>query len=169
MEIADVNGSILCVNDAWCRLFRRARREVIGVTWDSLEPNGTGLKRSWMQCLSVGSSVGAYVISHRDGTYLSLDYGRSLFRDMQNTAVAVVTVYRPGPTAIAGGATVSQMRSLEHGLRNVLTSISGTVQLMDSMADDSGSVRGAMDHISGAVSAGVDLLDGLSLYLPGYR
>ncbi len=36
VEITGMDGSILLVNDTWCRSFDRDRRDVIGVKWDAV-------------------------------------------------------------------------------------------------------------------------------------
>ena len=95
VEIADVKGPILFVNDAWCRLFRRTRRDVIGVAWDSLVPNDAGsaeLKTSWMRCLSIGTSEGVHELRHTDGTFLSIGYG----------AFSILRYTRSGPNGRHG-------------------------------------------------------------------
>ena len=165
VEIAGVNRSILYVNDAWCRLFRRARREVIGVNWDSLvagSTQGAKLRTTWLRCISVGYSRGAHELKLTDSASFPIDYARSLYGNTHQAAAAVVTVYRPAAAPTVTGAPPSQIRTLEHSLRNVFASISGTVQLMDVVAvDDHRFVKRAVEHIKGAVRAGVDLLDRL--------
>jgi PAS domain-containing protein len=128
VEIADVNRSILYVNDAWCRLFRRARREVIGVTWDSLEASDTQcteLRTTWLRCISVGSSRGAHEPGLTGSASFPIDYARSLYGNTHQAAAAVVTVYRPAAAPTVTGAPAPQFRTLEHSLRNVFASING--------------------------------------------
>lgn len=36
VEIDDIEGSIVFVNDAWCRLFDRSKQDVVGARYDAL-------------------------------------------------------------------------------------------------------------------------------------
>ena len=111
LEIADLGGNIVFVNGSWSRLFDFDDEEVTGVAWDLVRAEGAEyieVKKSWERCIQQGTSQGTFAISLRDGVERGVSYARTLSRDINGVAFAVVTIYRP----ISGAATIREPSQL---------------------------------------------------------
>lgn len=98
VEIDDLDGRIVSVNDAWCRLFGRTREHVMGTPWDSTATNGldvSELRRCWMQCRATGHSAGVFDLGRADGLVSRVSFARWLCWGPREGGDAVVTIYRP--------------------------------------------------------------------------
>ena len=160
VQVDDIEGRVLFVNDAWCQLFERDRRGVTGVRRDALNL-GTEevhkLKTSWSRCLSMGQSQGTFRLGRSDGTATTVWYAHLLYRNAEGAATAAITVYRP----LDSSAVLSlQLRQLEHGLRNVLTVIIINLELVERGTDDQG-MRSRFALMRGAVVSGLELIEGM--------
>jgi PAS domain-containing protein len=97
VEINDLDGRVVSVNDPWCRLFRRAREDVIGAPWDSTETISLGvpaLRRCWAQCRATGHCGGVFDLGRADGSVSRVSFARWLSWNPQEADDAVVTIYR---------------------------------------------------------------------------
>ena len=104
LEIADIQGNIAYVNGSWRRLFEWDGRELAGAAWDLVRAHGAEyieVKRSWKSCIEVGTSHGTFSASPPDGVERVVSYARTLSRDSDGVAFAVVTIYRPISEAAA--------------------------------------------------------------------
>ena len=176
LEIDDLQGRILFVNDAWCQMFCRARQEVTGVTWETLQVGGeavTELRSSWARCIAEGHSAGTFSLRWPDGTSRPVSCTRRLHRDEDGVATVGVTVYRPstGP-ATANDVARQEMakdesletseqapKRLEHRLRNLLTIIVANLELLDRATDKGIRVR-RLALIENAARGAMDILGG---------
>ena len=98
VEIDNLDGRVLFVNDAWCRLFSRDRRQAIGTRWDDLLLSGSDneeLKASWRRCIAEGHSEGAFKVRRIHGAPATILYARSLYQAPEGAPTAAITVYRP--------------------------------------------------------------------------
>lgn len=95
MEIDDMAGRIVYLNDAWCQLFEEDRRKVTGQRWDSVGAcSQTGLKESWEAATSEGRSKGTFSMMRSDGKPQRVSYSRTLYRNAEGMETAVITIYR---------------------------------------------------------------------------
>jgi PAS domain S-box-containing protein len=98
VEINDLDGRIVSVNDAWCRLFCRTREHVMGTPWESTATNGldvSELRRCWVQCQATGHSGGVIDLGRADGLVSRVSFARWLCWDPREGGDAVVTIYKP--------------------------------------------------------------------------
>ena len=165
IQVDERSGAISFVNQAWCRLFRADRDEVIGLEWDRvlLEGAGTGgLATTWRQCLMDGRSEGALDLKGPGG-HVSVAYVRTLCTVEQETGNYVLTVYRaPTFDTVSESLPMSAMlRSpsarVVHKLNNLLTTAMGNVHLLEPRLSDPG-LRERLALIRVALSDGAALL-----------
>ena len=103
VEIADIEGSIMFVNDAWCRLFDRSRQDVVGARCETLQlgdADNAALYTSLARCVAYGYSEGAFRLKRTYHTGSTVFYTRALYRNAGGTAIAVMTIYRPLSSAM---------------------------------------------------------------------
>ena len=146
LEIADLEGKVVYVNGSWSRLFGWNEQDVAGAAWDLVRADGaeySELKNSWKRCIDVGTSQGTFSASPPDGTEQVVSYARTLSRDSNGVAFAVVTIYRP----ISKAVTIREPSQL---LVALLERRNDGVALLD----EDGSVIGANRHF--AVSVGYE-------------
>ena len=104
VEACGIDGSIMFVNDAWCRLFDRSRQDVVGAGCDALrlsDADSAELYTSLARCVAYGYSEGAFRLKRPYNTGETVFYTRALYRDGGGTAIAVMTIYRPLSSAMA--------------------------------------------------------------------
>ena len=100
VEIDDLQRSIVFVNNAWCELFGRDRRQVSGTRWDRLQLDGGDsmeLRASWARCLADGRAEGTFRLQRSGLPGTMVSYSRSLYRDVDGAPTATITIYRPLP------------------------------------------------------------------------
>ena len=98
VEIDDIEGSIMFVNDAWCRLFDRSKQDVVGARYDALrlgDADNAELYTSLARCVAYGYSEGAFRLKRPYNTGSTVFYTRALYRDDGGNAIVVMTIYRP--------------------------------------------------------------------------
>lgn len=97
LEIADLEGNVAYVNGSWIRLFEWDGQDVAGAVWDLVRAEGAEyieLQKSWKRCIEEGTSHGTFFASLPDGAEQAVSYARTLSRDSDGAAFAVVTIYR---------------------------------------------------------------------------
>ncbi|MCH8061417.1 MAG: PAS domain-containing protein [Chloroflexi bacterium] len=111
LEITDLEGNIVYVNGSWSRLFAWDGKDVAGAAWDLVRADGAEyieVKNSWKRCVEVVTSQGTFSASIPDGAKRVVSYARTLSRDSDGAAFAVVTIYRP----ISEAATIREPSQL---------------------------------------------------------
>ncbi len=172
VEIDDIDGSVILVNNAWCRFFDREKRDVIGARWDELDLEVAGpsaLRDSWDRCISYGRSEGSLRLGWDGAVAVIVPYIRSLFRDPDGNPRAAITIFRSTPYPPLNhfrGADVEQLRSgkglaaLEHERKNVLTMIVLNVDLVSRVVEDR-MVQQRLALVQAALKNSLDLLSEL--------
>ena len=104
VEIDDLDGYIVYVNDSWCLLFSRRRDEVTGLRWDSFHFRGedmTRLKDSWDKCIKLMTSRGTFRLNGTADGREAISYTRNCFVSDEGMARAVITIFRsPDDTSL---------------------------------------------------------------------
>lgn len=106
VEIDDIEGRILYVNDSWCQLFDQDRQNVVNIRWASLRlaaMESPDLMCSWGRCLAEGRSQGMFRLCRAVGGPATVTYTRTLCRNADNVPTGVLTIFRPLGQAEAGG------------------------------------------------------------------
>ena len=163
IEIADLEGRILFVNDSWRNLFSMSGQETKGYTWDSLTlgaRHGTRRPAAVPPHEPQDDTAGHLSVSGPHGSSRRVDYSRYVHKGLDGRPVAVIRIYQthatgPGDVDDSSGA---ETRRLAHKLRNLLTAI----LLNTELAARQGGGRGPLDALSlirSAVAGCVDLLD----------
>ncbi len=98
VEIDDIEGNVLYVNSAWCRLFQIDKQRAIGERWDILlfdVAEIAGLEQSWERCRAEGSSQASLLrrFDYREAVFVT--YTRTLYRNADEVPVGIITIYRP--------------------------------------------------------------------------
>ena len=160
MEINDMEGVILYVNDAWWKLFQRDRRVPMGTAWDAFEMDDAAkaeLKRTWKECLSRETSKGMLRIGRAD---TSVSYVRTLHRTSDDVPSGVVTVYREFD-AVPGEDVAFPVHRLAGEIRNVLTTINGILVLNENESVDDQAMLERVRRIAEAVKKGMESVGGV--------
>ena len=163
VEIVDLKGGILFVNDSWRNLFRVAGQDARDLTWDTLTLGaspGKARPAAAPPHEAYDDTTGHLSVSGPRGASRRVDYSSYVHQGLDGRPVAVVRVYQmnaadPGDV---DGCTEDKTPRVAHQLRNLLTAI----LLNTELAARGGRSRGPMDALSlirSAVAGCVDLLD----------
>ena len=169
MEVAGIDGSMICVNDAWCRLFDLERGQVTGPSRVAQEPGDRAprsLTEAWLRCLTIGRAEGEFLYRPHGGAETPICWTSRLCGE----ATGVITIFRPvaspdttvGEAGATGAAPPTGPAPFEHDLRNLLAVIAGNVQLLTTELHPD-TQRDRLALIEAAVAQGLTVLDGLSL------
>ena len=171
MEIDDIEGRVVLVNDAWCRMFRMHKDDATGTRWDLLGLDVHDISElgiSWDRCIATGRSEGFLQFERKDRFREAVKYGRLLHRDLNGIPNAVITCFKPpeqrNQTDEAWDfdfdESGQESRRIEHNLRNVLTMMVLNVDLLSRSTEDHVMVK-RLALIKAAVRSGLELVDEL--------
>lgn len=158
VELNDMAGAKLYVNDAYWKLFQRGTqvaKEADGDAIDLGEATKAELKRTWDECLSKDTSKGMLRLG-RAGTAVS--YVRNLHKTSDEMPSGVVTIYREIEANHYEGE-ASQSIHLASVLRNLLTTISENLVLIENKGVDDQVMLESLHRIAEAVERGVETVN----------
>ncbi len=100
VEIDDVEGNVVYVNDSWCRLFEQERLDVTGKHWAHLKhanqpQSRAALEETWERALKEGGAQGVFSFPRPGDKLQHVSLARTLYSNAGGVETALITFYRP--------------------------------------------------------------------------